>query len=91
MPARSNATPMLYGPVAQLGARLNGIEKVRGSNPLRSTNDCEPAVALSATNTGGITELPFVPICGMKGFLFWEKAIQRFSSPVCSILVFVHC
>jgi hypothetical protein len=25
------------GPVAQLGARLNGIQKVRGSNPLRST------------------------------------------------------
>jgi hypothetical protein len=27
------------GPVAQLGARLNGIQKVRGSNPLRSTRD----------------------------------------------------
>ena len=25
------------GPVAQLGARLNGIQKVRGSNPLGST------------------------------------------------------
>lgn len=25
------------GPVAQLGARLNGIEEVRGSNPRRST------------------------------------------------------
>ena len=25
------------GPVAQLGARFNGIEEVRGSNPLRST------------------------------------------------------
>jgi len=25
--------------VAQLGARLNGIQKVRGSNPLRSTRD----------------------------------------------------
>src|SRR5207245_1316495 len=28
----------LRGAVAQLGARLNGIEKVRGSNPLSSTN-----------------------------------------------------
>ena len=27
-----------YGAVAQLGARLNGIQKVRGSNPLSSTN-----------------------------------------------------
>ena len=26
------------GPVAQLGARLNGIQKVRGSNPLGSTS-----------------------------------------------------
>src|SRR5262249_46677548 len=25
------------GPVAQLGARLHGMQKVRGSNPLRST------------------------------------------------------
>ena len=28
------------GPVAQLGARLNGIQKVRGSNPLGSTTKC---------------------------------------------------
>jgi hypothetical protein len=28
---------ILQGPVAQLGARLNGIQKVRGSSPLRST------------------------------------------------------
>ena len=28
----------LGGAVAQLGARLNGIQKVRGSNPLSSTN-----------------------------------------------------
>jgi hypothetical protein len=28
------------GPVAQLGARLNRTEKVRGSNPLRSTDTC---------------------------------------------------
>lgn len=26
-----------FGVVAQLGARLNGIQKVRGSNPLNST------------------------------------------------------
>lgn len=26
-----------YGSVAQLGERLNGIEKVEGSNPFRST------------------------------------------------------
>src|SRR5690242_4689467 len=28
---------MFYGPVAQLGERLYGMEKVRGSSPLRST------------------------------------------------------
>jgi hypothetical protein len=27
----------LYGPVAQLGARLNGIEEVEGSSPSGST------------------------------------------------------
>jgi hypothetical protein len=27
-----------FGPVAQLGARLNGIQKVSGSIPLRSTS-----------------------------------------------------
>jgi hypothetical protein len=30
--------------VAQLGARLNGIEKVRGSNPLSSTSFSCPSV-----------------------------------------------
>ena len=30
--------PSRHGPVAQLGARLNGIQKVRGSNPLGSTS-----------------------------------------------------
>ncbi len=31
------------GPVAQLGARLNGIQEVRGSNPLWSTKSSFPA------------------------------------------------
>jgi hypothetical protein len=30
---------LVSGPVAQLGARLHGMQKVRGSNPLRSTNE----------------------------------------------------
>ena len=29
----------MHGAVAQLGARLNGIQKVRGSNPLGSTKN----------------------------------------------------
>ena len=33
----SGYTMCRKGAVAQLGARLNGIEKVRGSNPLSST------------------------------------------------------
>ena len=37
------------GAVAQLGARLNGIEKVRGSSPLSSTK---------AIKQGGTTEKP---------------------------------
>ena len=32
-----NALRLVSGPVAQLGARLNRTEEVRGSNPLRST------------------------------------------------------
>jgi hypothetical protein len=35
MSVRPTAT---YGPVAQLGARLNGIQEVTGSIPVRSTN-----------------------------------------------------
>jgi hypothetical protein len=34
-------SPNKFGPVAQLGARLYGIEKVGGSNPFRSTR-CVP-------------------------------------------------
>ena len=34
----------LLGPIAQLGARLNGIEKVEGSNPSGST---ERAISLT--------------------------------------------
>ncbi len=33
-----------FGAVAQLGARLNGIQKVSGSNPLSSTKE-KPAVS----------------------------------------------
>jgi hypothetical protein len=35
LPVREKAC---FGPVAQLGARLNGIQEVRGSIPLRSTS-----------------------------------------------------
>ena len=34
---RSRESVLPFGAVAQLGARLNGIQKVRGSNPLGST------------------------------------------------------
>ena len=42
-PARARLGPLLcsalrQGAIAQLGERLNGIQKVRGSNPLSSTN-----------------------------------------------------
>ena len=32
------SAPLKNGPVAQLGARLNGIQEVTGSIPVRSTN-----------------------------------------------------
>jgi hypothetical protein len=35
---RENASGFLGGAVAQLGARLDGIEEVVGSNPIGSTN-----------------------------------------------------
>ena len=50
MPGR----PQKRGPVAQLGARLNGIEEVRGSNPLRSTIFC--ALNRSSRLAKSITE-----------------------------------
>src|SRR5262249_48592871 len=31
---------LIYGAIAQLGERLNGIQEVRGSTPLGSTNLC---------------------------------------------------
>ena len=37
MNAGGSAPASSCGPVAQLGARLNGIEEVEGSNPSRST------------------------------------------------------
>jgi hypothetical protein len=36
--------PTESGPVAQLGARLNGIQEVTGSNPVWSTNLRSPAI-----------------------------------------------
>jgi hypothetical protein len=36
-PCLANTRDKIIGPVAQLGARLNRTEEVRGSNPLRST------------------------------------------------------
>ncbi len=88
MLARSKATPVLYGPVAQLGARLNGIEKVRGSNPLRSTNDCEPAVALSLYQHGWYHGVALRPDLRMKGFLFWEQRYSSFSCFYSSLFLF---
>ena len=37
--------PSRHGPVAQLGARLNGIQEVTGSIPVRSTNLRSPISA----------------------------------------------
>ena len=37
-PAEAASTAHQSGPVAQLGARLNGIQEVTGSIPVRSTN-----------------------------------------------------
>ena len=33
---------MSFGAIAQLGERLNGIQEVRGSNPLSSTKMIKP-------------------------------------------------
>jgi uncharacterized protein (DUF433 family) len=47
-----------HGPVAQLGARLNGIQKVRGSNPLGSTLDIADTRDPNPTCWGRITTSP---------------------------------
>ena len=44
------------GPVAQLGERLHGMEEVRGSNPLRSTNATYAIMYVLMENQGGTTE-----------------------------------
>jgi hypothetical protein len=41
------------GAVAQLGARLDGIEEVRGSNPLGSTNSPTARIAYSLIVSNG--------------------------------------
>jgi hypothetical protein len=52
------------GPVAQLGARLNGIQKVRGSNPLGSTSDhalhqpAMPSLAISVSRSQAGDDVP---------------------------------
>src|SRR6266849_5906675 len=51
------AFPQACGPVAQLGARLNRTQEVRGSNPLRST-----------TTTSGIHQAPFRGLPSGAGF-----------------------
>ena len=60
----SRSRPLLYsalrrGAIAQLGERLNGIQKVRGSNPLSSTNDldCTPT-PLTPSRDGGVALTP---------------------------------
>ncbi len=47
-----------YGPVAQLGERLHGMEEVRGSNPLRSTKPISPGFVMDELmeNQGGTTK-----------------------------------
>ena len=46
--------------MAQLGARFNGIEEVRGSNPLRSTNN-------SPTNEFGSRHAKLTPSANHSG------------------------
>lgn len=61
------------GPIAQLGARLNGIEKVEGSNPSGSTQrkaDCQSA--------------PRKVIAGVVGHLVSEKGRQGESPSIVS-------
>ena len=41
------------GAIAQLGERLNGIQKVRGSNPLSSTKDLAPMASRSSASELG--------------------------------------
>jgi hypothetical protein len=40
------------GPVAQLGARLNGIQEVTGSIPVRSTNSSSSKIGHQAHRAG---------------------------------------
>ena len=50
-----------HGALAQLGARLNGIQKVRGSTPLCSTKLCLADFGLQDILFAGVMELADVP------------------------------
>src|SRR5260221_440218 len=70
------SSPIL-GDVAQLGARLHGMEEVRGSNPLRSTIII---LAHRCIETGWYHEMAFRP-ARMKGFLM-EKLLLLYVGSV---------
>ena len=50
-----------HGALAQLGARLNGIQKVRGSTPLCSTTQCLADLFSQDILFAGVMELADVP------------------------------
>ena len=62
------------GAVAQLGARLDGIEEVVGSNPIGSTN-----LLVSGPETWALHNVPktWVTLLGRKGF----RVVRALASP----------
>ena len=58
------------GAVAQLGARLDGIEEVVGSNPIGSTNSSKTAHAFSGFSAAALESmLQTVRVIGAKGMM----------------------
>ena len=59
---------MVYGPIAQLGERHNGIVEVKGSSPFGSTNASGNS-RMYAVNQSGTAE----PLSSLneRGFCFW--------------------
>ena len=70
---------MSHGPVAQLVARLHGMQKVRGSSPLRSTKRRERAGIVDVHQIGWHRESTerLSSLMDDRRFLYGERFLQR--------------
>ena len=78
-------SPMSHGPVAQLVARLHGMQKVRGSSPLRSTKRRERVGIVDVHQIGWHRESTerLSSLMDDGRFLYGERFLQRIGRGNC--------